>query len=45
MESDSKITLPEAVELVPVGRSKFYQAAEGIISTNILPKTGYFQTK
>ncbi len=35
----SKITLPEALELVPVGRSKLYQdAVEGIISTDIFPK-------
>ena len=34
----SKITLSEAVELVPVGMSKLYQdAAEGIISTDIFP--------
>ncbi len=35
----SKLTLSEAAELVPVGRSKLYQdAAEGIISTDIFPK-------
>ena len=47
----SKITLSEAVELVPVGRSKLYQdAADGVISTDIfqrqdIPKENEYRHK
>ena len=47
MESNVQITLAEAVELVPVGRSKLDQdAADGVISTDIFPyKTEIFPRK
>ena len=39
MDPMSKLTLAEAVALVPVGRSKLYQgAAEGVISTDTYPR-------
>ena len=46
MEFNVQLTLSQATELVPVGRSKLDQdAADGVISTDIFPKTGYSQRK